>query len=273
MIDGAGAVRRATASRRSCSPTVRARQSGRARPVARAVRRAAAAGAGLPDGVPDAGEPGSRADRRARPASRRPAFSTRSPPSSAGAPPDSWSCRRCSGSARATASSPPSAGSASRCRWSSLAGYANALVLAALCVLQISVAAVGQDFYAFGWETAAGRDRLPRASSSARCSTGGRFRAVAPPAVVIWLLRWLVVRIMLGRRADQAARRSLLARSHLPRFPLRDAADPEPAQRRCSITCRRWLHKLGVLFNHVVELVAPFFVFGPRRAAPRRGRR
>src|SRR5207247_3878657 len=27
-----------------------------------------------------------------------------------------------------------------------------------------------------------------------------------------------------------------------------------------------WFHRLEVLFNHAVELVAPFFVFGPRRA-------
>src|SRR5205823_3253434 len=27
-----------------------------------------------------------------------------------------------------------------------------------------------------------------------------------------------------------------------------------------------WFHRLEVLFNHVVELVAPLFVFGPRRA-------
>ena len=33
-----------------------------------------------------------------------------------------------------------------------LAGYANAIVLAVLCALHISVVAIGQDFYAFGWE-------------------------------------------------------------------------------------------------------------------------
>src|SRR5262245_6136875 len=33
-----------------------------------------------------------------------------------------------------------------------LAGYANAIVLALLCVLQISITNVGQTFYAFGWE-------------------------------------------------------------------------------------------------------------------------
>ena len=28
----------------------------------------------------------------------------------------------------------------------------------------------------------------------------------------------------------------------------------------------RWFHRAGVLFNHLTELVAPWFVFGPRRA-------
>ena len=47
---------------------------------------------------------------------------------------------------------------------------------------------------------------------------------------MIWLFRWLIVRIMLGAAADQAARRPVLARLHVPRLPLRDAADPQPAQ-------------------------------------------
>src|SRR5262249_25608752 len=34
-----------------------------------------------------------------------------------------------------------------------IAGYANALMLAVLCALQISVYHVGQSFYGFGWET------------------------------------------------------------------------------------------------------------------------
>src|SRR5690349_9028102 len=34
-----------------------------------------------------------------------------------------------------------------------IASYANALTLTVLCALQISVIDIGQDFYAFGWET------------------------------------------------------------------------------------------------------------------------
>ena len=150
---------------------------------------------------------------------------------------------------------------ATRTRW----------ILAALCVLQISVAAVGQDFYAFGWE-------LQLVETGFICIflcpllDGRPFPRRPPPAPAVWLLCWVAMKVMLGRRADRVARRSLLARSHLPRFPFRDATDPEPAERGRSITCPRWAHKLGVLFDHVVELAAPFCMFGPRRLAPRRGR-
>ena len=77
-----------------------------------------------------------------------------------------------------------------------------------------------------------------------------------------------------GRRADQAARRPLLARPHLPRLPLRDAADPQPALARVPFPAALGRTAAGVLFNHVVELGAPFFVFGAAaaRALRRRAR-
>src|SRR5262245_46864109 len=78
-----------------------------------------------------------------------------------------------------------------------LAGYANALMLAVLCVLQISVAAVGGDFYAFGWET-------QLVETGFLCIflcpllDGRPFPRRPPPVLVVWLLRWLVVKIMWG---------------------------------------------------------------------------
>ena len=42
---------------------------------------------------------------------------------------------------------------------------------------------------------------------------------------------------------------------------------PNPLSAGACTSLPRWFHRLGVLFNHVAELVAPWFVFGPRRCA------
>ena len=79
-----------------------------------------------------------------------------------------------------------------------LAGYANAVVLAVLCALQISIVAIGQDFYAFGWET-------QLVETGFLCIflcpllDGRPFPRRPPPTPVIWLLRWLIVRVMWAR--------------------------------------------------------------------------
>src|SRR6185503_7703110 len=79
-----------------------------------------------------------------------------------------------------------------------VAGFANAPILAVLWVLYLSVVNVGQDFMSYGWE-------------SQILETGflGIFLAPVldgrplrpgdpPPTAVIWLQRWLLVRVMLG---------------------------------------------------------------------------
>jgi hypothetical protein len=144
-----------------------------------------------------------------------------------------------------------------------LAGYANALTLAALAILQISIANVGQTFYAFGWE-------IQLVETGFLCIflcpllDGRPFPRRPPPALVIWLLRWLAVRIMWGAgliklRGDACWRDLTCLDFHFetqpvpsPLTPLFHALPP-------------WAHKTGVFFNHFVELVAPFGVFGPRR--------
>jgi hypothetical protein len=144
-----------------------------------------------------------------------------------------------------------------------LAGYANALMLAALCALQISVLVIGQDFYGFGWETQL-------------CETGflciflcplldGRpFPRRPPPALVVWLLRWLIVRVMWGAgliklRGDACWRDLSCLDFHFETQPI-----PSPLSPLFHFA-PPLVHRLGVLFNHIVELAAPLFVFGPRR--------
>ena len=153
---------------------------------------------------------------------------------------------------------------ASRSRLLVLAGYANAIVLARPVRAADLDRPRRPDFYGFGWE-------IQLLETGFLCDlpvpAAGRAAVPAPPAapVVMWLLRWLAHAHHAGRRAHQAARRPLLARPHLPGLPLRDPADPQPALAAVSLPAAG-VHAAGVLFNHVVELVAPLLLLGPRGA-------
>jgi hypothetical protein len=143
-----------------------------------------------------------------------------------------------------------------------LAGFANALVLLALWALHLSISNVGQTFYAFGWE-------MQLAETGFLCIflvpllDARPFPRRAPPLLVIWLLRWLIVRIMLGAgliklRGDSCWRELTCLDYHFETQPIPSPLSPlfhalPPAA-----------HRVGVLFNHVVELIAPLGAFGPR---------
>jgi hypothetical protein len=143
-----------------------------------------------------------------------------------------------------------------------LAGYANALVLLALWVLHLSVCAVGQTFYGFGWEMQLGETGF-LCVFLCPLLDGRPFPGRPPPVIVIWLLRWLIVRIMLGAgliklRGDPCWRDLTCLDFHFETQPIPSPLSPlfhalPPAA-----------HKVGVAFNHFVELVVPLFAFGPR---------
>ena len=81
----------------------------------------------------------------------------------------------------------------------------------------------------------------------------------------IWLLRWLVVRIMLGAgliklRGDPCWRDLTCLVYHYETQP-----NPNPVSWLLH-QLPRWAHVAGAVFNHVVELLAPFLVIGPRLA-------
>jgi Lipase maturation factor len=144
-----------------------------------------------------------------------------------------------------------------------LGGYANALVLLALWALHLSVCNVGQIFYGFGWE-------MQLLETGFLCVflvpllDGRPFPRRAPPLIVIWLLRWLILRIMLGAgliklRGDPCWRDLTCLDYHFETQPIPSPLTP------WFHALPHGAHKAGVAFNHFVELVVPFFVFGPRR--------
>ena len=144
-----------------------------------------------------------------------------------------------------------------------LLGCANAVLLAVLWFLYLSFYHVGQLFWGYGWELL-----LLETGFLAifLCPLRGLrpLPATAPPRVVIWMLRWVLFRVMLGAgliklRGDPCWRDLTCMFYHYQTQPL-----PNPLS---------WylhqlppaVHKLEVLFNHFVELVVPWTLFAPRR--------
>jgi hypothetical protein len=144
-----------------------------------------------------------------------------------------------------------------------LFGFANAIQLALLWSLQLSVIGIGQLWYGYGWEI-----QLAETGFLAifLCPLAGAraFPASAPPVAVIWLLRWLIFRIMLGAgliklRGDPCWSDLTCLFFHFETQPI-----PNPLSRAFHFLPHPAL-RAGVLMNHAAELVAPWFMLGPRR--------
>jgi hypothetical protein len=145
-----------------------------------------------------------------------------------------------------------------------VAGYANALLLGVLWFLYMSFVHLGGEWYGYGWEI-----QLTETGFLAifLCPLLDMrpFPKRSPPFLIIVLFRWLIFRIMLGAglikiRGDEIWRNATALYYHFETQPI-----PGPLS--------RWFHflphsvlKAGVWFNHLGELIAPWFVFWPRLA-------
>lgn len=127
-----------------------------------------------------------------------------------------------------------------------------------LWVIYQSFVNVGQIFYSYGWEILL-----------LECGFLAIFLgpdSVSPSPLLIFLYRWLLFRLMFGAglikiRADCCWKNLTALIYHYETQPL-----PGPMSRlfhRMPI----FMHKLGVLFNHFVELIVPFFLFWPNEIA------
>jgi phytoene dehydrogenase-like protein len=136
--------------------------------------------------------------------------------------------------------------------------WAAMLAWLALWALYQSIVNVGQVWYGFGWE-------------SLLLETG--FLAVflgnastAPPVLVLWLLRWLLLRLEFGAgliklRGDRCWRDLTCLRYHHETQPMPGPLSwffhhlPDP------------VHRAEVLGNHLAQLVAPLALLAPQPAA------
>jgi hypothetical protein len=125
----------------------------------------------------------------------------------------------------------------------------------ALWVLYISFVNVGQTFYAFGWESILLEACFYAIFLGSRRTT--------PQTIGIWLLRWLLFRLMFGAglikmRGDPCWRDLTCLDYHYETQPM-----PNPLSWFFH-WAPAWTHQSGVLFNHFSELVVPFAYFLPQ---------
>jgi hypothetical protein len=123
-----------------------------------------------------------------------------------------------------------------------------------LWVLYLSFVNVGQTFYGFGWESLlleAGFYAIFLGPAS-----------IAPPKFMIWMLRWLLFRVMFGAgliklRGDPCWRDLTCLDYYYDTQPM-----PNPLSWFFHVM-PAWTHRAGVLFNHFAEVIVPFFYFIP----------
>jgi hypothetical protein len=145
-----------------------------------------------------------------------------------------------------------------------LAGFANAVMLFFLWLLYLSIVTAGQLFWGYGWESLLLETGFLAIFLAPPLDPRPFPKNESPPRVIIWLLWWLVFRLMLGAgliklRGDECWTNLTCLVTHYETQPLPNPLSPYLHQ------LPLWVQKGSVLFNHFAELVAPFLLFCPRR--------
>lgn len=141
--------------------------------------------------------------------------------------------------------------------------FANVPILFLLWLIYLSFINIGQRWLSYGWEMQLVETGF-LAMFFVPILDPRPFPKFPPPVPVIWLMRWLAFRVHLGAglikiRGDECWRNLTCLISHYETQPI-----PNPLS--------LWLHfmpalfhKIGVLFNHFVELIVPVFILMPWR--------
>jgi hypothetical protein len=136
--------------------------------------------------------------------------------------------------------------------------WASMLMWAVLWALYLSIVNVGQTWYAFGWES------LLLETGFLAVFLGNE--RIAPPVLVMWLLRWLLFRVEFGAglikmRGDRCWRDLTCLYYHHETQPMPGPLSwffhhlPKP------------LHRAEVAANHFAQLVVPVALFTPQPVA------
>ena len=140
-----------------------------------------------------------------------------------------------------------------------LIGFANAPLMFILWFIYMSFVHIGQLWYSYGWEI-----QLLETGFLAifLCPLWDLrpFPKSKTPKQVIWLFRWLTFRVYLGAglikiRGDSCWRNLTCLYYHYETQPI-----PNPLSPYFHFM-PKWFHRIGVLWNHFIELIVPFFHF------------
>jgi hypothetical protein len=143
-----------------------------------------------------------------------------------------------------------------------VAGYANLPSLLLVWLIYGSFERVGQLWFSFGWEIQILETTL-LAAFLAHPWDPRPLKAPSPPITSIWLTRWLVFRIMLGAglikwRGDACWKDLTCLDWHFETQPIPNPLSPLFHAMPHGVLAS------GVVFNHFVELIAPWLLFMPR---------
>ncbi len=142
-------------------------------------------------------------------------------------------------------------------------GFANFPILFSLWFLHLSVVNSGQLFYSFGWETQLLEFTFLCFFLCPLWRLSLLDARSPPKKAAIIFQRWMLFRLMLGAgliklRGDPCWRDLTCLFFHYETQP-----NPHPISWFYH-QMPLWFHKGGALFNHFVEVVLPFGVFGPK---------
>ena len=147
----------------------------------------------------------------------------------------------------------------------SIAGAAPVVMLPLLWLDYLSLMVVGREFLSYQWDALLLETGFLAIFLAPLAWRDQRRTRVSPPRIAVWLMLWLLFRLMLGSGLVKLASgdptwRSLTAL--LYHYETQPIPTP-PAWYAHQLPA--WFHKASTLVALAIEIVAPFFILGPRR--------
>ncbi|OGS03667.1 MAG: hypothetical protein A3G41_08690 [Elusimicrobia bacterium RIFCSPLOWO2_12_FULL_59_9] len=138
-------------------------------------------------------------------------------------------------------------------------------VLCMLWAAYLSIVVAGGDFMSFQWDILLLETGLLSAFFAPAQLLPKLARETRPSPLVLWLLRWLLFRLVFSSGAVKLASGDETWR-HLTALSCHFETQPLPvALAWYAHQLPRWFQKISTALMFAIELAAPFFIFSPRR--------